>query len=152
MSEPIDKPTTPPANPPAVHDPTLPLDHLDGAPDRQAPQPRDVAYPPRPIHPTPPGAPQPASPPFPYPTAPPHVPPAPTLQTPAYPAPQGYGVPPGYPMPIISVTQNNGVGAGPFIVRRGPNHGLHLVLTLITCGLWLPVWILVAIFDAMDRK
>lgn len=23
-------------------------------------------------------------------------------------------------------------------------HGLHLVLTILTCGLWLPVWIIIA--------
>ncbi|MFE3545550.1 hypothetical protein ACFXK0_21515 [Nocardia sp. NPDC059177] len=149
MNDPIDKPSTPPTNPPAVHDPTMPLDHLSSVPEPQAPRPRDVAYPPRPIHPTPPNpaGPAPAPPAYPYPTAPPHVP-----QAPPYPAPQGYGMPPGYPMPIISVTQNNGAGAAPFMIRRGPNHGLHLMLTLITCGLWLPVWIIVAIFDAMNRK
>lgn len=30
-------------------------------------------------------------------------------------------------------------------VRRPCNHVLHLVLTLITLGLWAPVWIVVAI-------
>ncbi|WP_410876372.1 hypothetical protein [Nocardia sp. A7] len=60
-------------------------------------------------------------------------------------------MPTGYPMPIISVTQNNGIGAGPIVVRRGVNHGLHLVLTLATCGLWLPIWIIVAVLDAMKR-
>ena len=30
---------------------------------------------------------------------------------------------------------------------RGTNHALHLILTLLSCGLWLPIWILVAIFD-----
>lgn len=28
--------------------------------------------------------------------------------------------------------------------RRGANHPLHLILTLITCGMWAPVWIVVA--------
>ena len=28
----------------------------------------------------------------------------------------------------------------------GPNHALHAVLTFLSCGLWLPIWILVAIF------
>ncbi|KUH94643.1 hypothetical protein AU189_17590 [Mycolicibacterium acapulense] len=28
----------------------------------------------------------------------------------------------------------------------GTNHALHLVLTLLSCGLWLPFWILFAIF------
>lgn len=29
--------------------------------------------------------------------------------------------------------------------QPGANHLLHLVLTLLTCGLWLPVWFLVAL-------
>lgn len=28
----------------------------------------------------------------------------------------------------------------------GTNHALHLVLTLFTCGLWLPIWLIAAIF------
>ncbi|MGV9798756.1 DUF2510 domain-containing protein [Mycobacterium sp. NPDC003449] len=28
----------------------------------------------------------------------------------------------------------------------GTSHGLHLVLTVLTCGLWLPIWILAALF------
>lgn len=28
----------------------------------------------------------------------------------------------------------------------GPNHALHAVLTIVTCGAWLPVWILIAVF------
>lgn len=31
--------------------------------------------------------------------------------------------------------------------RRGPNHALHALLTLVTCGMWAPVWIFVAITD-----
>jgi hypothetical protein len=30
-------------------------------------------------------------------------------------------------------------------VRTGPNHALHAVLTLLTCGLWGFVWIVIAI-------
>jgi len=29
--------------------------------------------------------------------------------------------------------------------RQGPNHVLHLLLTVFTAGLWLPVWIIIAI-------
>lgn len=32
--------------------------------------------------------------------------------------------------------------------KRGVNHGLHLVLTLITFGLWLPIWILDCVFNS----
>lgn len=28
--------------------------------------------------------------------------------------------------------------------RRGANHGLHLALSIITFGLWVPVWLIVA--------
>jgi hypothetical protein len=28
------------------------------------------------------------------------------------------------------------------------NHVLHLILTLVSCGLWAPVWLLVAIINA----
>lgn len=31
------------------------------------------------------------------------------------------------------------------VVRPGANHIVHLLLTFLTCGLWLIVWILVAI-------
>src|SRR6516225_2345298 len=34
----------------------------------------------------------------------------------------------------------------------GVNHALHAVLTLFTCGMWLPVWILVAIFSSSSRS
>lgn len=32
--------------------------------------------------------------------------------------------------------------------KRGVNHGLHFVLTVFTFGLWLPVWILDAMFNS----
>ena len=30
--------------------------------------------------------------------------------------------------------------------------GLHIVLTLITCGAWLPIWLLIEIIGAATRK
>jgi hypothetical protein len=30
--------------------------------------------------------------------------------------------------------------------RRRPNHILHLLLSLVTLGFWLPVWLLLSIF------
>ena len=42
------------------------------------------------------------------------------------------------PPPSVAVA----VSAG-----RGTNHALHLILTLLSCGLWLPIWIVLAIFD-----
>lgn len=48
--------------------------------------------------------------------------------------------------PPPSIVIHNTVGtAAPVMVRSGPNHVLHLVLTLLTGGLWLPVWLLVTI-------
>lgn len=45
--------------------------------------------------------------------------------------------------------QNNR-GGGPLRERRGANHGLHLVLTLLTCGMWaITGWPIAA---AMGRK
>lgn len=38
------------------------------------------------------------------------------------------------------------------IVNQGTNHLLHLVLTLLTCGLWIPVWIIVAIINAGNGR
>jgi hypothetical protein len=33
------------------------------------------------------------------------------------------------------------------IYRPGTNHGLHLVLTLLTCGLWFPIWLIDALVN-----
>jgi hypothetical protein len=49
------------------------------------------------------------------------------------------------------VTVNNAINNSPTpiaVVSDRINHGLHLVLTILTCGMWLPVWILVAIVDS----
>ncbi|WP_233213588.1 DUF2510 domain-containing protein [Mycobacterium hubeiense] len=43
---------------------------------------------------------------------------------------------PSPPAPAVAVAVSTG----------GTNHALHFVLTLLTCGLWLPIWILAAIF------
>jgi hypothetical protein len=34
----------------------------------------------------------------------------------------------------------------------GANHALHLILTLLTCGLWLPIWIVCAIVGAASSR
>lgn len=47
--------------------------------------------------------------------------------------------------------ESTSVGPAPIIVnvaapeKKKVRHGLHLFLTIITAGLWLPVWIIVAI-------
>jgi len=33
------------------------------------------------------------------------------------------------------------------VYNSGTNHGLHLVLTILTCGAWLPVWIILVIVN-----
>ena len=48
--------------------------------------------------------------------------------------------PPQYHAPASSSAVAVAVANG-----GGPNHALHAVLTLVTCGLWLPIWIIVAI-------
>lgn len=61
-------------------------------------------------------------------------------QAPQY-APQP-GMQPYYPPQqpvVVNVTQN--AGPGVLLVRRRVNHGLHFVLTLLTGGAWLVVWI-----------
>lgn len=58
-------------------------------------------------------------------------------------AQQHYAPPPPYYAPVQQVTVNNNVRAG-----GGCPHMLHFVLTVLTCGMWLPIWIIHAIVDA----
>ena len=34
----------------------------------------------------------------------------------------------------------------------GGAHAVHAILTLLTCGLWLPIWLIFAIVDAFSNK
>lgn len=36
---------------------------------------------------------------------------------------------------------------GPVVTYTGPNHALHAVISLFTCGLWLPFWLVIAIIQ-----
>ncbi|MFE3544445.1 hypothetical protein ACFXK0_15900 [Nocardia sp. NPDC059177] len=56
----------------------------------------------------------------------------------------------------------NEVGAGARLEYRGevnavvilgnkPNHILHLILSIVSCGLWLPMWALVAWLNYEER-
>ncbi|OBH91279.1 DUF2510 domain-containing protein [Mycobacterium sp. E2733] len=47
------------------------------------------------------------------------------------------------PAPAVAVAVSTG---------SGTNHALHAVLTLLTCGLWLPIWILAAIFGGSSKS
>lgn len=37
------------------------------------------------------------------------------------------------------------------VVKTHPSHLLHLVLTLLTGGLWIPVWITVTVYFMLKR-
>ena len=50
---------------------------------------------------------------------------------------------PLYPPSPVAVAVSTGGGV---------NHALHAVLTVFTCGMWLPVWILIAIFGNSPRS
>lgn len=55
---------------------------------------------------------------------------------------------PQTPQQPIIVAQQIAPQAPPVVVyNSGTNHGLHLVLTLLTCGMWLPVWIIIVIVN-----
>lgn len=36
--------------------------------------------------------------------------------------------------------------------RTGANHGLHLALTILTCGLWLAVWPIVGVIGRRSKS
>lgn len=66
------------------------------------------------------------------------------VHAPAPPTPMG-----AYQQPVpqtIVVGGGGGAAATAVAVSTGPNHLLHFILTVVTCGLWLPVWIVIAIF------
>ena len=36
--------------------------------------------------------------------------------------------------------------------RRNTSHVLHLILSIITAGCWIPIWLLVAVSQANERR
>ena len=48
------------------------------------------------------------------------------------------------PAPAVAVAVANGGGGS-----NGGMHAVHLLLTLLTCGMWLPIWIICAIIEAV---
>lgn len=60
---------------------------------------------------------------------------------------QWSAVPPPVQQPIVinNIVGSNIAAPTPVFVRTGPNHALHLILTLLTCGMWAPVWLIVSI-------
>ena len=113
-----------------------------------------ISYPPAPVSPPPPQVPPPPA--FPTPPAPaapqqprqldPQWGPSsyPEAQ-PQHPMPQQYAAPPPYVAPPQPLVISNQMAAGQGFVVKGPNHVLHLLLTIITFGLWLPVWLIIAL-------
>jgi Protein of unknown function (DUF2510) len=60
---------------------------------------------------------------------------------------------PAQQQPQVVINNTNTVAtAAPVYVATGPNHALHAVLTLFTCGAWLPIWIIIAIVDAGQSR
>jgi hypothetical protein len=56
------------------------------------------------------------------------------------------------PLPQPSIAINNNVGTpAPVVFITGPNHALHLILTVFTCGLWLPIWLLIVAVAGHSR-
>ena len=58
------------------------------------------------------------------------------------PMPPPYAAYPQQPPPVAVAVSTGG----------GVNHALHAVLTFFTCGMWLPIWILMAIFGNSSRS
>jgi hypothetical protein len=60
---------------------------------------------------------------------------------------------PAQQQPQVVINNTNTVATpAPVYVATGPNHALHAVLTLFTCGAWLPIWVIVAIVDAGQSR
>lgn len=60
---------------------------------------------------------------------------------------------PEWQQPQVVIHNTNTVATpAPVYFNAGPNHALHLILTLLTCGIWLPVWIIVSIVDAASTS
>jgi hypothetical protein len=51
------------------------------------------------------------------------------------------------PQPVIVNQQFAPQTPHVVVYNNGTNHGLHLLLTILTCGLWLPVWIIMVIVN-----
>jgi hypothetical protein len=66
------------------------------------------------------------------------------------PMPRRQQQPPPQPQPqAVFVNQQFAPPAPPVVVyNNGTSHGLHLILTIVTCGLWLPVWIIMTIVNS----
>ncbi len=51
-----------------------------------------------------------------------------------------------------AITINNPIGPPTVSLASGPNHALHLILTIFTCGLWLPIWLIIALINPRNVR
>jgi len=59
---------------------------------------------------------------------------------------------PAQQQPQVVINNTNTVATpAPVYFNASPSHALHLILTLLTCGMWLPIWIIVSIANAASR-
>ena len=68
------------------------------------------------------------------------------MQHPGYP-PQ-YGYPQHGPINVVVQNTNTSSSSAQVVAVMAPrrfNHGLHALITVFTCGAWLPFWIILAI-------
>lgn len=59
------------------------------------------------------------------------------------------------PLPHAGPHASTGSSSSTYAVTTGPrpfNHVVHLILTICTCGFWLPFWIVFALSHAARRK
>ncbi|MFC6091180.1 hypothetical protein [Saccharothrix lopnurensis] len=83
---------------------------------------------------------------YPYPVPPPYTAHQPYPAAQPYPHQQPY--PPQQPPVFVVAPQMTQMTHVSVRAGGGTNHAFHLVMTLLTCGLWLIVWVVVAIANS----
>src|SRR5574337_482956 len=58
--------------------------------------------------------------------------------------------PPPPPSAIV-ITNTDAAAGSSVVVTNATNHALHMILTLITGGLWLPVWVVMAVVGSASQ-
>ena len=57
-------------------------------------------------------------------------------------------VPAPIPAQVPTVVINQAMVPSYIVARSGTNHAFHLVMTILTAGLWLPIWLIVAVANS----
>lgn len=57
-------------------------------------------------------------------------------------------VPAPMPVPVPTVVINQAMVPSYIVAQPGTNHAFHLVMTILTAGLWLPIWLIVAVANS----